>query len=494
MGGGAVIDWLNQANRLSDWSQVHVTVAGIGATGYSAADALLQYGAQVTVLDEADTEAAQDKAKVLEILGATVRLGSGATAVLPQQCDLVMASPGWNPQVPLYTHATTRGIPIWGDVELAFRLQMPDRVVPWLGITGTNGKTTTVTMLESILKAAGLTVSAVGNVGRPILETVLDELAYDCLAVELSSFQLHWTHSMALHSAAVLNVDPDHMEWYAELKPSAFEAYCADKARIYHQAIFSCVYNVEDPRTEQMVVDADVCEGARAIGFTLGIPGMSMLGVVDDVLVDRAFIPQRRDSALEIMPISELPNQAPPMVANALAAASLARSFGVSVNDVREGLRNYEMGPHRVAIIAEHDGVTWVDDSKATNPHAASCGLTGFDSVVWIAGGLAKGAVFEELVRAHASRIKAAVLIGRDRGLLEQAFASQAPHIPVVSFESGEPSVMMEVVAQAARFADRGDTVLLAPACASQDIYTDYADRGDWFAMAVRHYMHKEGK
>ena len=385
-----MIAWLEDANRLSDWAQARVTVAGIGVSGYSAADALLQLGAQVTVVDE--SPAPTDKAAVLETLGATVRLGPGA-AQLPDDCDLVVTSPGWLPTTALFGTARARGVPVWGDVELAWRLQQPDRVVPWLAVTGTNGKTTTVTMLASMLAAAGLTTSAVGNVGRPILETVLDGVKYDVLAVELSSFQLHWTRSLSLHSAAVLNLSPDHLQWYAG-EPDPMAAYAADKARIYEQVQHACVYAVADPATEAMVEAADVVEGARAIGFTLGIPGPSMLGIVDGLIVDRAFIPQRHDSALELAAVADVPTGSDHMVANALAAAALARSFGVPATAVRQGLKLYELGPHRIQTVATQGGITWVDDSKATNAHAADACLRAFDSVVWIAGGQAKGTRF----------------------------------------------------------------------------------------------------
>jgi len=491
-----MIEWLQNANRLSDWSQVEVTVAGIGTSGYAAADALLEYGARVTVIDASDAEALAEKAAVLEVLGAVVHLGPGATSSLPEHCDLVVTSPGWRPTAPVFRQARARAIPIWGDVEVAWRLQQPDRAVPWLAVTGTNGKTTTVTMLEAMLKAAGLTACAVGNVGRPVLETVLDKVAYDCLAVELSSFELHWVESLRLHSAAVLNVEPDHLEWYAgaDDRLSPFEAYAADKARIYHQVVHSCVYNVADPRTEAMVAEADVVEGARAIGFTSGIPAVSMIGVVDSSIVDRAFIPQRRDSAQELASLTDLPSSAPHVLADALAAASLARSFGISATAVRNGLRSYSLGPHRIQVVANHGGVQWVDDSKATNAHAAAASLAGFDSVVWVAGGLAKGTRFEDLVRTHANRIRAAVLIGADRGVLEEAFAAEAPQIPVISLEGTGPEVMAEAVDRAARLAQPGDTVLLAPACASQDIYRDYADRGDWFARSAQLQIAKEAR
>ena len=287
-------------------------------------------------------------------------------------------------------------MPIWSEVELAWRLSRPDKIVPWLGITGTNGKTTTTQMLESILAAAGLRTAAVGNIGRPIMEIVLDPQPYDVLAVELSSHQLHWSDSLAMHSAAVLNVQPDHLEWHG-----SYDAYRDAKARIYAGVQASCVYNVADPATEQMVEQAEVVEGARAIGFTLGTPGLSMLGVVDDLLVDRAFIEQRRDSALELAKISDVSPAAPHNVANALAAAALARSYGVPAAAVRKGLRTVKVGPHKIQTVLERDGVSWVDDSKATNPHAADAALRAFSSVVWIAGGQAKGTTFDELVTAH---------------------------------------------------------------------------------------------
>ena len=337
-------DWIASADRLSPWPQARVVVAGLGTSGFAAADGLLDLGAQVTVLDDSDSPANVEKATVLEMLDAVVRLGPGSTAQLPDDVDLVVTSPGWLPSSPLLRQARLRGVPIWGEVELAWRMSLPDRQVPWLAVTGTNGKTTTVGMLESMLTAAGLTTSAVGNVGRPIVEAVLDDVSYDVLAVELSSFQLHWTNSISLHSAAVLNVAPDHLEWYADTEgwpdgvTDPMAAYTADKGLIYQRVQQACVYNVSDPVTERLVEEAEVVEGARAIGFTLGIPAVSMLGVVDDVLVDRAFISQRRDSAVEIAKLDDVVPYAPHNVANALAAGALARSFGVPPQAVGEDL------------------------------------------------------------------------------------------------------------------------------------------------------------
>jgi len=481
--------WLPAADGASPWEQAHVVVAGIGVSGFAAADGLLQFGARVTVLDDLENEVNADKGALLEVLGGTVRLGPGSTAVLPEDADLVITT-GWAPANPLLVAAAARAVPIWSEVELAWRLSRPAKVIPWLGVTGTNGKTTTTQMLESMLTASGLRTAAVGNIGRPIMEIVLDPEPYDVLAVELSSHQLHWSNSLALHSAAVLNLQPDHLEWHG-----SFEAYGAAKASIYSRVSTSCVYNVQDPATERMVEEAEVVEGARAIGFTLGTPAPSMLGVVDDLLVDRAFIQQRRDSALELAKLSDVVPLAPHNVANALAAAALARSFGVLPLAVRDGLRSVTLGSHKIQTVTERDGVRWVDDSKATNPHAADAALRAFGSttpddpagkVVWIAGGQAKGTSFDDLVTTHAGRLRAVVLMGVDRDVIAGALARHAPDVPVRMIEATDTGAMVQAVAAAASTARPGDTVLLAPGCASLDMYTDYAARGHAFVRAIR--------
>jgi UDP-N-acetylmuramoylalanine--D-glutamate ligase len=472
--------WLAAADGRSPWPQAHVVVAGIGVSGFAAADGLLQFGARVTVLDDQLDERRSDKGKLLEVLGGTVRLGPGATATLPDDADLVITT-GWPATAPLLRQAAERQLPIWSEVELAWRLSRPDKIIPWLGITGTNGKTTTTQMLESILAAAGLQTAAVGNIGRPIMEIVLDPQPYDVLAVELSSHQLHWSNSLSLHSAAVLNVQPDHLEWHG-----SYAAYRDAKARIYSGVEASCVYNVADPVTERMVEEAEVVEGARAIGFTLGIPAVSMLGIVDDLLVDRAFVAQRQDSALELAKVSDVTPAAPHNVANALAAAALARSYGVPGTAVRDGLRSVRVGPHKIQTVLERDGIAWVDDSKATNPHAADASLRAFDSVVWIAGGQAKGTTFDELITAHRQRLRGAVLLGTDREIIAEALARHAPEVPTQVIESEDTRAMAQAVAAAASLARPGDAVLLAPGCASLDMFTDYAARGDAFAAAVR--------
>ena len=468
-----------------DWSTLRVAVCGLGVSGFAAADTLIHLGASVAVLDESAEggQSGAERAELLELLGADLRLGPAWDGSVPEGVDLVVTSPGWSPLNDALVQAEARGIPIWGEVELAWRLRPPE-AAPWLAITGTNGKTTTVQMLDGILRAAGLRSSAVGNVGRPVIEAVMDPTPCDVLAVELSSFQLHWTSSLAVESAAVLNIAPDHLDWHGSM-----QSYADDKGRIYQGVQRACVYNVQDPATEQLVRAAEVADGARAIGFTTGIPEVGMLGVVDGVLADRAFVEDRQNSAAELCTIDELPDSAPHMVANALAAAALARAHGVEPRHVRAGLRSFELGPHRVSTVAEIDGVRYVDDSKATNAHAALASLRGVGGkAVWVAGGLAKGGTFDELVAAVHDRLRAAILIGTDRAIIAAALRRHAPDVPVVEVGSGEDGLMDRVVVAAAGFAQSGDTVLLAPGCASMDQFRDYAARGDAFVEAVDRY------
>ncbi|CAM5381969.1 MULTISPECIES: UDP-N-acetylmuramoyl-L-alanine--D-glutamate ligase [Streptomyces] len=465
-----------------DLAGQQVTVAGLGVSGVPAARALAGLGAVVTVVNGSDGERERAQAAPLEELGITVRLGDGDT--LPEGTDLVVTTPGWKPTSPLFQAAEAAGVPVWGDVELAWRLREPRAgkpAPPWLAVTGTNGKTTTVRMLAAILEAEGLRTAAVGNIGVPLVDVVLSDEPYDVLAVELSSYQLHWAPSVRAHSATVLNLAPDHLDWHGSM-----EAYAADKGRIYEGNTVACVYNVADKATEDLVREADVEEGCRAIGFTLGTPGPSQLGVVEGILVDRAFVENRHKQAQELAEVSDVTPAAPHNIANALAAAALARAFGVRPQSVRDGLRAFHPDAHRIERVADIAGVAYVDDSKATNTHATEASLAAYEHIVWIAGGLAKGATFDELVQKSAGRLRGAVLIGADRGLIREALARHAPDVPVVDLDRTDTGAMSEAVREAARLARPGDTVLLAPACASMDMYLNYNKRGEAFADAVR--------
>ena len=476
-----------------DVAGLRILVTGFGVSGYAIADQTMQRGARVLVVDGADTPALRERAEILEVLGVEVRLGAEHTRDLPRdrEIDLVVTSPGWRPDQPLLAAAAARGVPVWSEIELARRMQSADGPA-WLGITGTNGKTTTVTMLESILRAAGLRAVACGNVGLPVIEAALDPEGFDVLALELSSFQLHWTEHLDCEAAVVLNVSADHLDWHG-----GAEEYARAKGRIFEGVRTACVYNTADETTLHLVEEADVVEGARAVGISLGAPGLSELGTIDGILVDRAFHPERRSSAAELATLADLAHLGPQgagphVLLDALAAAALARAHGVPAHAVRDGLRAYRMGAHRAQHLATVDGIGFVDDTKATNPAAAAASLQAAERVVWIAGGDVKGADLGPLVAAAADRLVGVVLLGLDPAPFTEALTRHAPEVPVRRIDPGETddvaarTRLMEDAVQAARsLAAAGDVVLLAPAAASIDQFRDYAERGDLFAAAV---------
>ncbi|MGO2606820.1 MAG: UDP-N-acetylmuramoyl-L-alanine--D-glutamate ligase, partial [Brachybacterium tyrofermentans] len=350
-----------------DVAGLRILVAGFGISGYAVADQTMQRGAHVLVVDGSDTPEIRERTQILEVLGVEVRLGREHTLALPadREIDLVITSPGWRPDQPLLAAAAAAGIPVWSEIELARRMQAADGPA-WLAVTGTNGKTTTVTMLETILQHAGLRAVACGNVGLPVIEAALDPEGFDVLAIELSSFQLHWTQNLDCEAAAVLNISADHLDWHG-----GAEQYALAKGRIFHGVGTACIYNVADEITRRLVEDADVLEGARAVGISLGTPDLSEIGVIDGILVDRAFLAERRTAAAELATLEDLahlgPHGAGPhLVLDALAAAALARAHGVPTEAVRDGLRAYRVGSHRAQLIATIDDISFIDDTKAT--------------------------------------------------------------------------------------------------------------------------------
>jgi UDP-N-acetylmuramoylalanine--D-glutamate ligase len=467
--------------RYANWSDVAVTVVGLGVAGTGATRALLSLGANVTVVDAASGERQQQRARELGDLGATVHLGAGDA--LPAGTDVLVISPGLPPGAAIIAAAHGAGVPVWGELELAWRLR-PAKAAAWLTVTGTNGKTTTTLMLESMLRAAGLRTVAAGNIGLSLVEVVMAEEtlegALDAIAVEVGAPQLPYVHTISPLASVCLNIAEDHVDLFG-----TFEAYVAAKARIYERTQVAAVYNVADEVTRRMVEQADVVEGCRAIGFTLAAPAVGMLGVVEDLLVDRAFIAERDRAAQELAAVADVHPQAPHNVANALAAAALARAAGVPAVAIRDGLAAFTPAGHRIAEVGQHNEVRYVDDSKATNCHAAQTSLVAYPRVIWIAGGMAKGQSFDELVAATRAHMAGVVLLGVDRELIAAALARHAPDVPVVDVSRTDTGAMTEVVARAAQLARPGDTVLLAPGCASWDMFRDYAQRGDMFAAAV---------
>jgi UDP-N-acetylmuramoylalanine--D-glutamate ligase len=460
---------------VTDWSTQRVAVLGLGVAGFAVADALMQAGAQVDVFDEG--VAPQERADILRTLGVGVH--SEFAGEFPD-VDLVVTSPGLPPHHVFHTQAQQRGIPLIGEMELAWRMRPESNPAPWLLVTGTNGKTTTTLMLASMLAASGARTVAAGNIGVPLIDIVLHDNC-DVIAVEVGAPQLPFMTTVSPLAAVCLNIADDHLDHFGSARE-----YRAMKARVYRNTQDAAVYNVEDPATLAMVEQADVVEGCRAIGFTRGIPSVSMLGVVDDVIVDRAFIAQRSESALELAQVSDVHPAAPHNVSNALAAATLARAYGVPPRAIQEGLRTFTPAAHRITDVGVVDGIRYVDDSKATNTHAAQTALDAYDSIVWIAGGMAKGQSFFDLVRHAAPRLRAVVLIGVDQQRIAEALERHAPAIPVIRLAEGETDVMAAAVQAATALAQPGDTVLLAPGCASWDIFRDYAERGELFSAAVR--------
>lgn len=468
---------VDDLHRGSDWSAWSVTVVGIGLAGYSCADALMQLGASVTVVDAGDGESQREKAEILRALEVTVELGYHGG--LPVGTDLLVVSPGLPPSHPIIVEALASGIPVWGELELAWRLRDPESAAAWLCVTGTNGKTTTTLMLESILRTAGYRSCAAGNIGLPLVDVVMHD-AMDVIAVEVGAPQLPFVRTMSPVASVCLNIADDHIDHFG-----SFDAYVSAKARVYENTQEAVIYNVQDPLTLRLVEEADVVEGCRAIGFTLGIPDVSMVGVVEDLLVDRAFVEERAGSAQELGSVRDVHPFAPHNVANALAAAALARAFGVPATAVRDGLRAFEPAAHRIAAVGSVGEVRFVDDSKATNAHAAQTSLAAYESIVWIAGGMAKGQEFDDLVRSCAARLRGVVLMGVDRGVIADALRRHAPDVPVIDVSSTETGAMAQAIGGAMTLARPGDTVLLAPGCASWDMFRDYTDRGRQFAAAV---------
>jgi UDP-N-acetylmuramoylalanine--D-glutamate ligase len=377
---------------------------------------------------------------------------------------------------------SSAGVSIFTDIDLARALDDKVKKPTWITITGTNGKTTTTQLTEAMLTQAGYRAIACGNIGNPILDAIRDPEGYDYLVVELSSFQLHYSHSLGARASAFLNFADDHLDWHG-----SEAAYFGAKAKVFEGTETAIVYNVEDPKTLAAAEEADVVEGCRAIGFTTGIPARSMVGYVEEFLVDRAFIDDRADSALEICSDEDLQGigvLSKHLRANIAAATALARSVGVAASDIAQALREFRIAGHRIELVAERNGIFFVDDSKATNAHAADASLSSFDSVVWIVGGLLKGVDPEPLIKKHGSRLRGAVIIGKDTLLLEQLFAKLNPELDVVVIREERP--MEQAVASAAAMAMPGDAVLLAPAAASMDQFKDYEDRGNQFQTAVR--------
>ena len=463
-----------------NWSGLSALVLGLGKSGFSVADTLIELGVKVlAVAGRVDDQIRE----LTEVIGAEILLGESEDLIANQSgIDFAVVSPGYAPNHPQVRTLQDMGIPIFTDIDLAYRLRdKTARVAKWITITGTNGKTTTTELVAHMLRTAGYRAIACGNIGNPVLDAVRDPEGFDFLVLELSSFQLHYSHELTAEASAFLNFAEDHFDWHG-----SEQNYFAAKAKIFNATAKAIIFNESDAKTLEAAKEAEVVEGARAISFTLGIPARSMIGYVEEFLVDRAFLEERAESALELADLEDIGKIGPitnQLKQNVAAAAALARAVDVPPVVIKHAISTFTLAPHRVQLVAEHQGIRFVDDSKATNAHAAAASLSSFDSVVWIVGGLLKGVDISDLIVQNLARLKAAVVIGKDTTELAELFSKLAPKLPLRVL-TGESMAMVVQVAR--ELAQQGDTVLLAPAAASMDQYRDYADRGMQFQQAVR--------
>jgi UDP-N-acetylmuramoylalanine--D-glutamate ligase len=460
----ALHSYLNLAGK-------RILVAGAGVTGIAVGNALTAKGALVRFADE----------QVIHVEGYEVVDPRGIRA---DDFDALMISPGWREDHPLALLARENNKEILNEIDFAWSLKSEKAPhQKWLALTGTNGKTTTVEMVEHILVTAGFSATACGNVGKTVVESVTSSENYDFLIIELSSFQLHWLEDAQFTSSAILNIAEDHVDWHG-----TFDAYARDKISILDKSA-TAILNADDG---EIVTRTSHWLG-RKIFYSLDTPSPGELGLVEELLVDRAFVADSQEAAL-LAELLEITPCVPHQVSNALAAAGLSRTIGISHEQIRAGLATFKPGRHRIEEVAAVNGVKWIDDSKATNPHAAAASILSHLSVIWIAGGLAKGASMGPLVDRVSSRLKAAILIGQDRELIEKALRAKAPELPIYLIDppqnyskgSSENQFMESIVRAAQEISSDGDAVLLAPACASMDQFVSYGDRGDRFQEAVK--------
>ncbi|MDN5558511.1 MAG: UDP-N-acetylmuramoyl-L-alanine--D-glutamate ligase, partial [Ruaniaceae bacterium] len=324
-------------------------VMGLGLSGIAAMDVLTSRGARVRGFDarEGAIDSLRGSGWILHADDDPTRL---AEAVLADT-DVVVISPGIPSAAPIYALAAQRGIAVWSEVELAWRVRAgatAGHAAPWLAVTGTNGKTTTVTMASTILRAAGINAPTVGNVGTPIVE-VAARGGVDALVVELSSFQLHSTHTISPLASVCLNIAEDHLDWH-----QGFANYVAAKAKVYERTQVACIYT--DTVTRRMVEEADVVAGARAVGTSVGIPGPGDIGCVEDMIIDRAFASPAVELArlADFTTYANLPGH---VLSNGIVASALARAYGVEPEAIRDGLRAFHPVAHRIEVVAEVNGV-----------------------------------------------------------------------------------------------------------------------------------------
>jgi len=431
-----------------------VVVVGLAASGLAAVRALRDEGAEVRVTEARSREEVEDQIRSAEEAGARVLAGGHAPEHL-HGAHLVVTSPGVPEGAPVLAWARDRGIPVWSEIEIGARLA----AAPYLAVTGTNGKSTTTEMVAAALRADGRDAVACGNAGHPFSLAATED--HDVLAVEVSSFQLRFHRTFRPRVSVLLNVAPDHLDWHGGL-----QAYGAAKARIYECQGEGDLHvgNADD------AVGAEISRAASCpvVWTTLGEPDEGQVGYVRGALVARLDAEHH---------LGEPRPTTPAHLADAAAAAAAALGFGASPEAVGAALGDFRPLAHRGEVVGRQGDVVFVDDSKATNPHAALASIAGWDRVALIAGGRAKGVDLTPLAEA-APRLLGVVAIGEAADEVSRIFEGLRPVERAASIE--------EAAGMAAAMARPRGTVLLAPACASQDMFRDYGERGERFAAAAR--------
>lgn len=505
-----------------DFSQDSVLVAGCGISGRSVAEVLRDHGVRVISVDECNPHADLDS----------------FDRVSWDTITLVVTSPGFPPRSAFLQEASRRGIPVWSEIEFAWRTRavrgsavqnaaaaqnmdaqeaatpaQAGTPAPWIGITGTNGKTTTTEMTAAIMKVAGRVYPAVGNIGEPVSLAVQNPES-EGFCVELSSFALHFTQTMELDVAVWMNVAADHLDWHG-----GFDNYAADKSRVFKHARRAIIFNADDPVVAGYAADAEVAQGCLKVGFTLSEPSEGQIGVADGWILDRSLLSARFPDVEQgrLVRLADLKSLSEPdgtvyphLLTDAMAATAASLALEVPIADIRQALAAFTLDAHRIQCVETYAPVRteagtapstsaptpirFIDDSKATNAHAAIASLSSFKkkSVVWIAGGLAKGARFDDLVAREKPVIKAVVLIGKDPEPFTEALGAQAPEIPLTRISPDDnDSVMERAIDAAMAYAAPGDVVLMAPATASMDQFHSYEDRGDTFAQQAHQWVER---
>ena len=439
-----------------------VIVAGLGVSGQSMMEVLGSRAGRVLGVDEKKPDADLHSFDQIDW----------------DNTDMVMTSPVFNPRTPFILEAQKRNIPVMSEVELAWQLRVNSNTTgkpaQWIGITGTNGKTSTTEMTSEMLTACGLAAPAVGNIGKAVSHAAVDP-ANDVLCVELSSFQLHFTYSLELDCAAITNIADDHLDWHGGI-----ENYAADKAKVFHNVKKALVYNADDERVTKLAFAAQTAPECRRIGFTLAEPKDGQIGVKDGWIVDMSGIAGgEAGKPFQVAKVTDFTHLTEPdgtvyphLLADALTALALVLGLGADKDKALAALKQFTPGGHRIQTVAV---------AKTSD--------------VWIAGGLAKGSRFEQLVADQAHTIKAAIIIGKDQQPMLDAFKASAPDIPMSIIDpTDNDTVMARAIDAAGTYAQSGDVVLMAPACASMDQFKSYADRGNQFAQQAQRWVNEHGE